>query len=249
MDHLLLSIAVFLSVIGTFWFVCTPLLSAFSKYRKLSESVRLECNARFVSTIHAAWVTYIALYVVIMEDPDDLVWFAPTYAKRNIAVCMGFLTADTFLMLLYWKDIGGTKGHVVHHSVAVTAYVLCLSNGYLTYFANFRLIAELSTSFLNIRWVLSAMDEKGGKVYYYNGLVLTATFFISRVAVIPYFYYLVYNLVQTDVYKSGVGQTVHIVWISVCLILDYLNIIWFHKMVRGIRQYLHSDTKKDNKSL
>ena len=119
MDHLLLTIAIFFSVLLTFWFICTPLLSAFSKYRKLSYPLRLESNARFVSTIHAAWVTYIA-FQVTLEQPDDLVWFAPTYAKQNIAVCMGFLTADTVLMLMYWKDIGGTIGKMI--------YKICMSN-------------------------------------------------------------------------------------------------------------------------
>ena len=182
--------------------------------------------------------------MIFIEQPEDMVWFAPPYGKRNIAVCMGFLLADTFLMLLYWKNIGGTVGHVIHHAVAVTAYTLCLHNGYLTYFANFRLIAELSTSFLNLRWILSAIGEKNSVIYYYNGLTLTATFFLSRIAVIPYFYYLVYVLIQTDSYKMGVGSSVHIVWIAICIILDILNMAWFRKMVRGILQYLHNDDVK-----
>ncbi|GCB83790.1 hypothetical protein scyTo_0024501, partial [Scyliorhinus torazame] len=54
------------------------------------------------------------------------------------------------LLLRHWKTLGD-RFFISHHLAALYAYQYVLARGLLPYFANFRLIAELSTPFVNQR--------------------------------------------------------------------------------------------------
>jgi hypothetical protein len=105
-------------------------------------------------------------------------------------------------------------------------------NPYLTFIANFRLICEMSTSFGNIRWVLAVCARKEERLYKINGAIYTLTFFLGRILPIPFFYSMVWELIQQESYIASVNFAVHVTWISVCVMLDILNIIWFRQMIR-----------------
>ena len=243
MDHWIIVVSTFISVLAMVWMIFPPLLSSIRIYKNFSKALRLEAKVKLVSTMHSIWVTCNSIYMLFIDHADDIVWFAPTYAIRNAAISTGYLLGQTFLMLLYWKDLGAAD-MLVHHVVAFSAFSICLQNGYLTYFVNLRLIAELSTPFLNVRWLLATIGAKNSLVYYYNGLIFTAIFFLCRVAIIPYHYYILYVMTQTDTYKMAVGNVIHVVWLTVCVIIDTLDVVWFYKLIRGLRKYLCRNDEK-----
>jgi len=123
----------------------------YTLYIGLSESQKLEWNSRVVSSAHAAVVTFRALFVVLFKHPKDLVWGGDAFAFHTIAITTGYIVADLIMLMIYQKKIGGTWGIVIHHAITIQAYMLCLVKGYLVYFANYKLLAEASTVFLNLR--------------------------------------------------------------------------------------------------
>jgi len=221
------------------------LFSKFHFYQHLSSDQKLEWNSRFLSTIHAAIVTLRTLYVLSFHHFEDLVWQPDIFAFHSIAITTGYIIADLVMLMIYQEKIGGTIGIGIHHLTTIVAYMICLVNRYLVYFANFKLLAEASTVFLNLRWSLVTCGKKTSQLYFYNGLALTSTFFLSRLFIIPFFYREVFNTIGTSTYKEAVSYSSHITWISISIILDVLNFIWFRKLVLGILNYLKQTTNTE----
>ncbi|XP_041033331.1 TLC domain-containing protein 4-B-like [Carcharodon carcharias] len=151
----------YMIVVGSFFVfqvlfhVVTPRLSTLLSwgYKNLSQEQKTEWDSRCVSTIHALVVGGLALYILWFDDPvnRDHVWGDPTLVKVNIAIASGYLMNDLVLLLRHWKTLGDWF-FVSHHLAALYAYQYVLARGLLPYFANFRLIAELSTPFVNQRF-------------------------------------------------------------------------------------------------
>jgi hypothetical protein len=68
------------------------------------------------------------------------------------------------LMVVFcnWNHIGDIV-FVLHHSLTISAYYLVVFYGGMVWFANFRLLAEFSTPFVNQRWFLDVLGLKASK--------------------------------------------------------------------------------------
>lgn len=207
-------------------------------YNSLTADQKLEWNSRTLSSLHAAVSTSRSLYTVVTNNDSNYVWSDDRFAFHTIAITAGYIVADLLMLMVYREKIGGTIGIVVHHLITIQAYMQCLTKEYLVYFANFKLLAEASTVFLNIRWLLVACNRKDSPWYFYNGLMLTTAFFLSRILLAPLFYIFVYRTIYTSVYNQALTLVEHYSWTSVSLLLDFLNIVWFRRLVSGALKYL-----------
>ncbi len=54
----------------------------------------------------------------------------------------------------------------------------------------------------NHRWMLSVSEMKYTRRYFYNGIIMTATFFISRIFLAPFFWRSALGMISTDVYQQ-----------------------------------------------
>nr|CAB3266981.1 transmembrane protein 56-B [Phallusia mammillata] len=221
----------------------SKLLPQFSKFTPNQKS---EWHARTTSTIHSATVTVLVIYVLLYDDTlrKDLVWGQSTISQTSIAIATGFLTSDLYLIITNFEGVGGTMTFVAHHVVSIFAYVYALTGGILLSVANFRLLAEMSTTFVNIRWFMSNAGYKGSKLYYYNGLFMTFTFFLSRILPMPVFYYVALHIINLEQYSS-ISWPAHVTWITACITLDIMNIVWFGKMLSGVKKHLNTMSKRN----
>ncbi len=102
----------------------------------------------------------------------------------------------------------------------------------MPYFANFRLICELSTPLVNMRWFLyAAGHNKNSPAFFVNGIAMTVMFFAVRIAIIPVYWYKVYSVVDSQLWMQM--RHFRYIMIVTCLILDVINIFWFKKMFKG----------------
>lgn len=147
-----------------------------------------------------------------------------------------------------------TNFFIIHHCAGLTAYFFVLKYGVLAYIANFRLLAELSSPFVNQRWFFEALKyPKFSKVNVINGILMTVVFFIVRILAIPPMYFYVYSVYGTEPYIRF-GFVIQVVWISTCVILDVMNIMWMIKITKGcikvvslIRQEKAKDSLQNGK--
>lgn len=211
----------------------------FQSYNNLTSERKTEWNARVCSTVHAAAVSLACLYIVTSDEASkkDMIWGDSWIGKTNIAIASGYLLADMYGMWNDFQNTGGTLGFLYHHICALYAYGYVLILGVLTYFANFRLLAEVSTPFTNFRWFFDVSGDRNSDKYFYNGLLLTGTFFLFRILCMPYYYYLAYTVWGTEEFHR-LGTLIQLSWIIPCIILDILNILWFYKILRGARKVI-----------
>lgn len=210
-----------------------PSFYVFQSFKSLSEDKKLQWDSRTTSSIHAAFVSVVGLYVVFFKtkSDSDLTWLNEPISTWNVAVSCGYLFADVISMTIYFKRVGGELGFFVHHFVACCGYLLSITQGYLSYYANFRIISEASSPFLNFRWQLYTAGMEKSLLYTINGFCLLFTYFFCRIVPIPYFWKSVYLLAKTESYTTGVGPVGHYGWLSVCAVLDVLNMYWFNILV------------------
>ncbi|KAG1933849.1 TLC domain-containing protein 4-B isoform X2 [Pimephales promelas] len=210
-------------------------------FLRLSPTQRTEWNSRAVSTVHALIVGLFCLYIYISDEPiqKDPVWGDATLVKLNVAITSGYLISDLLLMFTSWESIG-EKYFVIHHFAALYAYYYVLSQGILPYFANFRLLSEFSTPFVNQRWFFHVLGyHKLSKPSLVNGVAMAFAFFLVRIAVIPGYYSHMYSVFGTDdFYKLPLGG--RSAWVISSVSLDVMNIMWMRRIIRGCLKVLHS---------
>ncbi|KAJ8363413.1 hypothetical protein SKAU_G00122440 [Synaphobranchus kaupii] len=221
--------------------VASPWLSPAlaSGFNCLAPGKHTEWNSRLVSTIHALIVGLFCLYILWFDDAvnADPVWGDPSLVKLNVAITSGYLLYDLLLLACHWSTMGDSF-FVCHHLAALYAYGYVLSRGVLPYFANFRLISELSTPFVNQRWFFEALSyPRSGNLVVANGVAMTLAFFLVRIAVIPSYYTKVAANFGTPAFaRLGLGPQV--AWILSSVGLDILNLIWMYRISRGLYKVL-----------
>ncbi|CAB1341952.1 unnamed protein product [Coregonus sp. 'balchen'] len=191
-------------------------------------------SQRLVSTVHALIVGLFCLYILWFDDAvnADPVWGEPGLVKLNVAITCGYLLYDLVLLATNWSTMGDSF-FVCHHLAALYAYGYVLSRGVLPYFANFRLISELSTPFVNQRWFYEVLKyPRSDRLVVANGMAMAVVFFMVRIFVMPPYWARVFSTFGTEAFERlGIGAQV--AWITSCIALDILNTIWMYKIARG----------------
>ncbi|KAG9264518.1 TLC domain-containing protein 4-B [Astyanax mexicanus] len=232
----------------------SPLVSsAFTEgYGKLPPHKLNEWNSRLVSTIHALIVGLFCVYILWFDDAvnEDPVWGDPNLVKLNVAITCGYLLYDLLLLACNWSTMGDSF-FVCHHLAALYAYGYVLTRGVLPYFANFRLISELSTPFVNQRWFFDVLAyPRSHRLVVANGVAMAVAFFLVRIAVMPPYWAKVFGTFGTPAFER-LGLGAQVAWIVSCVALDILNVVWMYKIARGCYKVITGKSsggkKKDGK--
>jgi len=78
------------------------------------------------------------------------------------------------------------------------------------------------------------------RLFLLNGFAMASTFFLSRIASIPPYWYKVYS-----VYGSVTSHQLGVMWyllIFSCVVLDVINIFWFSRIFQGVRRVFRTHT-------
>ncbi|XP_075414745.1 TLC domain-containing protein 4 [Tenrec ecaudatus] len=218
-------------------------------FSRLSYAKKIEWNSRVVSTCHSLLVGIFGLYILLFDEPsrNDPLWGDSSLVNVNISIASGYLISDLLLIILYWRVIGD-KIFVLHHCTVLYAYYFILTYGSLGCIGNVRLLAELSSPFVNQRWFFEVLQyPKFSRANVINGVLMTLVFFIVRIAVIPPFYFFIYSVCATEPY-SRLGPLIQYSWISSCAVLDVMNVLWMIKITKGCIKVISSIRQEQAKN-
>ena len=246
------ALAVFMTVL-TYFFIA-PVLSPIvlpGHYPFWTKYKKDYWNSLPMSTIHAFIVTLFALWAILFDQDgtiENQVFMKTRIGTVGLQLCSGFFIGD-FIVILSSKQLRKDYRFFIHHSVSLMGVWLGLIfSGHWQLLILFRMLSELSTPFVNMRWLLEEMKvSKQSKWYLICGGCMAITFFLSRIVVIPFLWYF---LVKFIVYESSPEAKYHMlplvkVWvvISYCT-LDLLNIYWAKKIAKGFKKYVlqHGNT-------
>ncbi|CAB4000049.1 Transmembrane 56 [Paramuricea clavata] len=181
-----LSFIIFLGI-----FLLSPLISKVmsSKYKHLPVKDQINWDTRIGSNIHAVVAATISLYAFFFDKATLMDHFCTdsVVVRSGISITFGYILADFFIILWYYRCFQDIF-MIIHHIMALLAYVFVMIYGCLLFFANIRQIAELSTPFVNQRWFYDITGQaRSSKQFIRNGLLMILAFFLGRIIFIPYF--------------------------------------------------------------
>lgn len=202
-------------------------------YEQFTETQKIDWSTRINSSINSLAVGTICIYMMIADhglDANPLL-YKSYLLKTNLSIVIGYLLSDTVIGIIHYKKIGDPFT-MAHHLVSAYAFIYVLTLNVMPYFANFRLLAELSTPLVNFRWFLDALKfSKTSKAFVFNGLLMTLVFFFVRIVAMPIYWWKVYTVAITPLW-AHMGHFRYVL-IVVCCVLDVINLYWFSKMLRG----------------
>ena len=210
--------------------------SSHKSYRSLDEDVKIGWNSRVLSFVHSFVVTILAVYTVRTWDFNNRVEGGHQFSYNTAAITAGYIAADFVMMDIYQKKIDASLHLYLHHVCVFSACVVSVIKQKLLYYICFKLIAEASTVFLNLRFFLLALNMKSSFLYKLNGFVLVVVFFLCRLAVMPVFYYQLFNTVNNFMHRSGVPTFLYALF-CMSVAVDSLNVYWFKKIFRAALSY------------
>ncbi|TPX60726.1 hypothetical protein PhCBS80983_g01628 [Powellomyces hirtus] len=149
---------------------------------------------RCVSTIHAVIAFYGSIDWFVQDrhlirDPSDYGFIRSHLCEFYMGVTFGYLFFD-LLRLLYYKFVAHHNNAVasapaasmfIHHVVIIIAYYLGVKYHYGTFYMALFLNNELTTPFLNARFLMAERGMKMTRPYALNEVAFVLGFFTSRV--------------------------------------------------------------------
>lgn len=200
-----------------------------STLQSIVNAFMMVAGAIYLLQIHWDWFGMEGEFLMFNDDPT-------VFGLASILA--GYFACD-FAMSLIFHHYFQDTGMVLHHFIFLTC---CLINLYYKRFA-FQFIwlalGELSTPFVNFRWVLHLLGMKETKLYLLNAFVLSVLFIIARVFIYGagLFHMLsMYHLLDDQAF------CVRFVTPGFLCVGYVLNLYWSTKIFRGYYRLIY--TKK-----
>ncbi|XP_069127657.1 TLC domain-containing protein 4-B-like [Argopecten irradians] len=223
-------------------------------YTSLSGVQQNDWNLRMTSCVHCVVISTLCLYTLLFDDViiQDPVWSDRSAIRICGAIATGYFLADAAAMLMDYEQNMETVLYYFHHAATICASYYVFTYGILPYFANYKMMMEFSTLFVNLRWLLIKEKVKtSSKVFLVNGCLLTFTFVTTRVLSLPKFWYKIYSYIGSDDFAL-LGK-IPFVMIVTSFVLDSLNIYWsirilktFYKtMLSIVTEYTNEDNMSE----
>ena len=239
------------SMISTLFcfYILSPVLSKkfFQQYNSFTEDKKIYWNTLPGSTLHAVIVCTLIvatfLYSSILND--DVLYPKCKLCFLALQVSEGYLVGDLIIILSH-NSLRSDVAMILHHiaTIIVLFITLVLIEGRCMVLVLLHIFGELSTPFVNFRWLLSeTKTPKNSWIVIINAFGMTFTFLGSRIFPIPLLIYKLYICLMKQLDLSPVYFYFNIVPVLLTTIQHSLNIYWGYKVARGFLKFLK--LKKD----
>lgn len=191
---------------------------------------RTQWDIHVVSFVHSAVVAPIALYYwLYMDVPTDRLWGYNYSLAQMYSLSLGYFAWDLVVSLRYEGF-----SFVLHGLLGLVASTLVFCP-LLMYDGLGVLIWELSTPFLNIHWFLDKLKMTGSRAQFVNAMCLVVTYIGVRLVLGVY---MSYSLI-TQLWNPALvlpSLPIRMVYTLGLPTLNFLNYMWFFKMLRAIKK-------------
>jgi hypothetical protein len=191
---------------------------------------RLDFCVRVVSFIQAIIICILGIPVFNNTFlNDDRVYATTPYSKFYTAMALSYFIWDTAVTSYYVKYFG--FGFLIHGIVSTLVFTIALENGFIHYYSAIFLLFEISTPFLDIRWIGLKFKVLNETIELINNIILILIFFFVRIC---WGWYQVARLavdLHSVKHEPGFPYIGASIILSCNIILDILNMYWFGKMM------------------
>ncbi|KAL3332582.1 hypothetical protein AABB24_032919 [Solanum stoloniferum] len=213
----------------------------FKRYAGFSKSQQVEWNNRSISTVHAIFITAMSLCLAFWSDlfSDDqlsglVIMRSSTLSTSVLGVSVGYFLTDLAMILWFYPSLGGME-YLVHHLLSLVALSYAMLTVEAQFYVYMVLLSEATTPGINLRWYLDVAGLKKSKAYLINGFMMVFVWLVARILVFIYVFYHFYVHYDQLMKVSSFG--IFLVCV-VPLVLAVMNLVWFWKIVKGLKKTL-----------
>ncbi|XP_013597553.1 PREDICTED: transmembrane protein 56 isoform X2 [Brassica oleracea var. oleracea] len=152
----------------------------------------------------------------------------------GLGVSVGYFLADLGMIIWLYPSLGGLE-YIFHHSLSGVAVAYSLFSGEAQLYTYMVLISEVTTPSINLRWFLDTAGLKRSKAYLINGVAIFLAWLTARILLFIYMFYHVYIHYDQVVQLNTFGYLLVFV---VPIALSVMNLMWFGKIVKGLKKTL-----------
>jgi len=203
-------------------------------YEKQSAEAKIDLNARVTAATHAAIVFCMSAYAILFVDEFEW-WDVYTYcaiAEYGLTLSGGYFLSDMIVCVKLKHYYPEAIHYMVHHVVSICGIVLSLRDQGAMWFVCCRLLTELSTPFVNLKFMLLLVDQAKSALYTLNEHIAFWCFIISRPLLSPFFWYRTFYHWNSSAFWS-MDPLLLTFWLVSATGLDILNSLWLKTIVKG----------------
>jgi len=211
--------------------------------RSLSKPDRVYFASSVVGIAHALYTGMSAAHLLLSgELPMWEAFGEPSPAwERVVTISFGYFAYDA-LLLLCFPSMPGQAEALLHHFLGLTMHFapVCIYQKFAA-LSCMGYICELSTPFVNARWMLKeAGGGSGTRLYLFNGIAIVLSFFVFRVVGLLACLYQIFVLVPRHAPPSfsDLGPLGPYLVPLGGLVFYALNLFWFYKIITGALKLL-----------
>ncbi|URE25678.1 transmembrane protein 56-B-like [Musa troglodytarum] len=156
------------------------------------------------------------------------------YGIKVLQVSVGYFLADLAMIVWSYPSLGGME-YVLHHTLSVIAVAYTMLSGEGQFYTYLVLISEITTPGINLRWFLDTAGMKRSKAYLVNGAMVFLAWLVARILLFIYLFYHIFLHYDQVRQMHSFGCLLIFVVPSA---LAIMNIIWFGKILKGLRKAL-----------
>eukprot|EP00389_Voromonas_pontica_P011983 GDKH01018365.1.p1 GENE.GDKH01018365.1~~GDKH01018365.1.p1 ORF type:complete len:270 (-),score=44.13 GDKH01018365.1:247-1056(-) len=237
-------------------FVVTPLYWRPYRERFTFEN-KIYWNDIGPTDIHACVWGFVVGYIFCTSDffsPSATQWGGPLVNRVHPWLphlfcysCAYFLNDGALVLRYPFLGAPNPRLVVVHHILCTGALIIALQWGQGYSFSTIMGAAEVTSPFIGMRWRLDVSGKRHGPFYIINGLTILALWLPIRI--VNYGLFILHIALNYDEMRSQYTPLAQVYSVGSLLFIQFLNIIWFAKIVRGaVRALTGKYTPKNEKS-
>lgn len=183
---------------------------------------------RGVSTVHASVMFSLAVYYWVLINPGVEISDAGNRIEaRSLDIMMGYLYYD----ILYESLTTRQTDALSHHLLGLLSHLSSRlsKNNAAAFYSMMVYIAEGSTPFLNISWLLHLLSRKKTVLFKLCAVLLIITFFTCRILLGPFMVY--HMIIHREEWGPEGRGGLFIFNTAIVSLFALLNFYWFYKLL------------------
>lgn len=170
-----------------------------------------------------------------------------------MAMIVGYFIYDVIFCTICFKKDALMFQTYYHHFAGITCFTqACWLNDYIGSMGHLLIITETSTSFVNMRVLMSLLGMQDSILYIANGFTMTFMFFLVRVVNLSFILFVkigyvpVVGMVTGDFWNNYPKDKLTYGKLAIINIFlaSFLNFFWFYKMFKGLLKAISKSGKK-----
>ncbi|KDD74819.1 hypothetical protein H632_c1053p0, partial [Helicosporidium sp. ATCC 50920] len=174
-------------------------------------------------------------------DAEPLIFKRTWLSTATLAVSLGYFLVDLVMLRVHRPYFGGVE-MVAHHIMGIASLLVGLWWGEAHGLTLGMLVTEFTTPFVNLRWMLEAAGMRDSSLYVSNGMGLLLSWTLIRILYFAEFFPFLY---RTRHELALVHRPTAALCVAVPIVIFCMNLMWYHKIVRGAFKLLRGSNAKD----